>query len=243
MLAMASKEARGRLRKVEVRAAAASASTKRLVRERLDRAFGHWAKLLTRIVVRFEDLNGPRGGVDCRCAIDVHPAGLDPVHYESTARNEELALGMVVRGIERTLRRVFEKRGYRAGRTSTPDSRRPRLERPGSLVGRREGRGALRQAMARVRPEKDVGDLWTDTAQPATSATDRTSGSGHTARRNARVRRGSMTVLLEDSLSKQPSRKSTRRSANRGKPSQGKERTAAAMAVTPSARHRRRRAR
>jgi hypothetical protein len=44
-----------------------------------------------------------------------------------------------------------------------------------------------------------------------------------------------MTVVLEDSPER-PSRRSTRRSLNRGKPSQGKERAAVAEVIKPSTR-------
>jgi len=50
------------------------------------------------------------------------------------------------------------------------------------------------------------------------------------------------TVALEPSISR-PSRKSTRKSANHGKPSQGKERNAVAQSVTPKARAMRERTR
>ncbi len=240
MTAKTTRPARSRIDRLELRGDQTSATAKRQIAARIDRAFGHWAPLITRVVVRQEDVNASRGGVDRRCAIDVHPAGRSPVHYEVKGETREVALGKALDGMERALRRLFERRAMRAGRTAAPDAPRPPLSKGTSLVGRREGRSKLRREMARVRPEKQVRDLFVDTAQAGVSATDRKSGSGHTARRNARKDRDSMTTLLEDSLTT-PSRKSTRRSANRSKPSQGKERTAVARSVTPSSRHRRRR--
>ncbi len=109
----------------------------------------------------------------------------------------------------------------------------------GEIIGRRTGRGpaALRRALAR--PEKVRRDAYVDTSQPGVSATDRKAGGDITARRNTKARAPRATAALEDSRTR-PSRKSTRRSANRGKPSQGKERTAVARVISPSARARRR---
>lgn len=110
---------------------------------------------------------------------------------------------------------------------------------PGEIIGRRTGRGraAVRRALAR--PEKARRDAYVDTSRPGVSATDRRAGDNMTARRNTKARAPRATAALEDSRTK-PSRKSTRRSANRAKLSQGKERTALARAISPSARAQRR---
>jgi hypothetical protein len=72
------------------------------------------------------------------------------------------------------------------------------------------------------------------------SASDRRAGGHATARRNTLARAPRASAMLEDSRTR-PSRKSTRRSANRGKPSQTKERAAAAQMQTSAARFARRR--
>jgi hypothetical protein len=110
----------------------------------------------------------------------------------------------------------------------------------GELIGRRTGHSPAARKRARARPEKARRDAYVDTSLPGVSASDRKAGGDMTARRNTKARAPRATAALEDSRTR-PSRKSTRRSANRGKPSQGKERTAVARSVSPSARAGRRR--
>ncbi|HSK04342.1 MAG TPA: hypothetical protein VK932_23975 [Kofleriaceae bacterium] len=105
----------------------------------------------------------------------------------------------------------------------------------GELIGRRTGQGAAALRRAGARPETARRDAYVDTSLPGVSASDRKAGGDMTARRNTRGRAPRATAALEDSRTR-PSRKSTRRSANRGKSSQGKERTAVARVVSPSAR-------
>lgn len=87
------RSAKSRIDRLELRGDETSATAKRQMAARVDRAFGHWAPLITRVVVRQEDVNANRGGVDRRCAIDVHPAGRAPVHYEVMAETREVAGG------------------------------------------------------------------------------------------------------------------------------------------------------
>jgi hypothetical protein len=86
----------------------------------------------------------------------------------------------------------------------------------GSLVGRRVGRSRANVERAASRPEKQRRDVFVDTAAPGVSETDRKAGGGSSAARNTKLRRRRMGYALEDSAAK-PSRKSTRKSANRAK--------------------------
>lgn len=70
------------------------------------------------------------------------------------------------------------------------------------------------------RPPLPPRDSPVDTAMPGVSATDRKAGYGRSALRNFSLRsRKNAPYALEDSGTGRPSRKSTRRSANRAKPS------------------------
>lgn len=209
------------------------------IRSRLDRSIGHWGDVIRYADVRFEDINGPRGGVDTSCSVTVALKRAEPIIVQARDTTQGKAFALVVPKLERSLRRDLARRGVTVGRTTTPDPRRTPLARAPSLIGRREGRGPIKQRIALARPEKRLRDLFTDTSQPGISQSDRRAGSGHSARRNTRKPSSKMTVTLEDSLGR-PSRKSSRRSKGRGKPSQGKERAAAAKLVTPTARSRRR---
>lgn len=208
-----------------------------------------FATLIERGTVRFEDVNGPRGGVDTRCRIKLVLSGFPSVQVEETADTAERAFALALTVLARTFRRVRGKHGLR------PAKHRPRRapratgvaeqvigtrasadgDDVGAVIGRRVGRGPRAVERALARPEKRRRDAYVDTSLPGVSASERRAGGDMSARRNARKRPSRATAALEDSRQK-PSRKSTRRSANRGKPSQGKERTAVSRSVTPSAR-------
>lgn len=70
------------------------------------------------------------------------------------------------------------------------------------------------------RPPRPPRNIPIDTSLPGVSATDRRAGGGSTARRNLSQSAADRGVyVLEDSASGKPSRRSTRKSANRAKPS------------------------
>jgi hypothetical protein len=101
--------------------------------------------------------------------------------------------------------------------------------------------------MPRRRPlvpaeRRPLPDELPSTSDPGVSASDRKVGGTSTAARNWRRNTSRATAALDDNRLR-PTRKSTRRSVNRGKPSQGKERTAVAKSLTPTARNQRRAAR
>lgn len=54
---------------------------------RLHFALGRFADRIRRVVVRVEDVNGHRGGVDQGCRLEVVLERGAPVHVESTARS------------------------------------------------------------------------------------------------------------------------------------------------------------
>ncbi len=171
--------------------------------------------------VRFEDVNGPKGGVDTICRIQLALRGRPSVQVEERGIDARAAFALALPTAVRAVQRVRSKHALRGtSRPASPVRIRPRETAPidrGELIGRRVGHG--KQALAAV------------LAHPA--------GVTSTAQRNARARTDRATAMLEDSRTV-PSRKSTRRSANRGKPSHGKERTALDRALTPSARGARR---
>ena len=106
----------------------------------------------------------------------------------------------------------------------------------GSVIGRRVGRGAVNLAAALDRPEKRRRDNPVDTSQPGVSATDRKAGYGSTARRNTMARTTKATATLEDSRQDRPSRKSTRKSANRTKSATSIQKRVVSKARSASAR-------
>jgi hypothetical protein len=82
-------------------------------------------------------------------------------------------------------------------------------------------------------PRRDVG---VDTAKPGVSASDRKVGLESSARRNLKKNGAPRaSVVLEDSLG-QPTRKSTRRAANRAKPSSNLTRRQIRRSTSPKSR-------
>jgi len=89
------------------------------------------------------------------------------------------------------------------------------------LLGKRAGHGRNRVAALQARPEKTRRDTPVDTAAPGVSADQRSVGKDHTGKRNTKRKSAGMAYALEDSTNGKPSRKSSRRSANRVKPASG----------------------
>ena len=59
-----------------------------LVRARLE----HVSDRLSRVEVHVGDVNGPRGGSDIRCAIELRPEGMQPISASDEAPNIEAAV-------------------------------------------------------------------------------------------------------------------------------------------------------
>ena len=73
------------------------------VERRLRHAFGCCADRISRIMVRLSDINGPRGGVDKRCQVQVRLATLADVVIEDTEADLYVAID---RATERAVRTV-----------------------------------------------------------------------------------------------------------------------------------------
>jgi hypothetical protein len=215
---------------------------KRRIRMQLATRLGQAAGLIERITVRFEDVNGPKGGIDTVCRIKVVISGRPSIVVEKRTHSHASAFARAVAAIGTAVAREQKRRGLHTGHRPGPSvPRRSRLPEPdtGELIGRRVGRGPAALARALQRPEKLDRAHYVDTAALGTSASDRRVGDVFTARRNTLARTTRATAALEDSRTR-PSRKSTRRSANRGKPSHAKERAVTTKLSTPQARSARR---
>ena len=214
----------------------------RQIRTQLARRVGRAAGLIERITVRFEDVNGPKGGIDTVCRIKVVISGRPSLIIAKRAHSHASAFAHAADALRTAIEREQTKHrlhtGRRPGPSGPPRSRTPEPD-AGELIGRRVGRGPAALARALHRPEKLDRAHYVDTAARGRSASDRRAGDIFTARRNTLRRTTRATAALEDSRTR-PSRKSTRRSANRGKPSQTKERIVSTKLSTPQARSLRR---
>jgi hypothetical protein len=195
---------------------------------RLGRQLGRRALAVERCLVRFVDVNGPRGGRDKLCRLTVVLTGSPNVFVEERAETERSAFDRAAKRAARAAFRSLDRSTLRTARrdpatalqvrdASQVDASEAALPDEGSLIGRRVGRSAENLARALDRPEKRRRDVPVNTAKPGVSASDRKAGGTSTARRNAKANRAGMIATLEDSASGRPSRKPTRRSANRAK--------------------------
>lgn len=205
------------------------------VRTKLGRKLGKFAPSIERISVRFDDVNGPRGGVDTVSQIKVVLSARPSVVIRAQGGDAWHAFDQASHRTERSVRRSLGRAGLTSGRGARARARpapqreaRPRAKLPeGSLIGARVGRSAanLKRTLA-----------WSnrvDTSQPGVSATDRKAGGGSTAARNVKRRTSRATAALEDSATGKPSRKSTRASANRAKAGSKQGRRAKVVAASP----------
>jgi hypothetical protein len=122
------------------------------VRRKLVRRLGHAAPLIERGTVRFEDINGPRGGVDTECRIKLVLSGRPSVQAQDRAHDPESAFDGASFKVQRALASVRGKHGLTAGR-----QRRPRAHSPTMKTSR----GASR----RRRPTSDRTPMKLETAR------------------------------------------------------------------------------
>ncbi len=202
------------------------------VHRRLARKLGGHADRVARVRVRFEDVNGPKGGIDVACRIEAVVSGQPSIVVEERAVEAALAFRRAADVVGRTVHRALRNagpaprtpNGKRQGKAAGGAAGVADRDDEGSLIGRRVGRAPANLERALARPEKRRRDVFVDTAAPGTSASDRRAGYGATAARNTKRNTRGMQAALEDSRTT-PSRKSTRRSTNRAKAATPKQRT------------------
>lgn len=97
--------------------------TEARVRRKLGLRLGKFARLIERVALRFTDVNGPKGGVDKTCRIQVVLSGLPTVVVEERSKDIISALDAAGHVAERATKRAIEKSGHSQGRV--PKSARP----------------------------------------------------------------------------------------------------------------------
>lgn len=228
------------------------AVTRRSIEERLRGTLAPFGPRIERASIRFEDLNGPRGGVDIHCTIKVVLSGSDSIIIEQRAPDVLEAVRRALSRVGRTVRQYADRRGGKTPRATVVPRRaaarrgaatKPAPSEPlpnaardaGSIIGKRAGRGSANLEAALERPEKLRRDAYVDTAEAGVSETERKAGGAFSARRNSKSETSGMTYALEDSRGK-PSRKSTRGSAGRSKAATQLTRRAQRKVRSPQAR-------
>jgi hypothetical protein len=222
-------------------------STRRWIEERAARRLGKYALHIERLSFRFEDVNGPRGGKDSVCrgkaVLSGRPSAVVQKRAHTARQAFNLASQQLARGVDKAVRNVGRVAGpQRAAveaKAGPAKKRATATASAGSLIGRRVGRSWGNVLEAASRPEKLRGDAIVDTSLEGVSATDKKVGAGATAKRNTKLNIRSATATLEDSATGRPSRKSTRRSANRAKSGSKLSRKTKRTLHNPKARARR----
>jgi hypothetical protein len=226
-----------------------AAEARRSIEQRLRRALLPFGPRIERATIRFEDLNGPRGGAGLECSIKVVLSGTQSLLIEQRATEVleavRLALPRVARAVrqhaDRSSRKTpaptkaRAKAGPRRRSNAAADVPKEPASDASSLMDKRAGRRRAGLPAALARPEKLRRDAWVDTAAEGVSQTDRKAGGGRTARRNSKAKASSVPYALEDSLD-QPSRKSTRSGGDRVKAATQLARRAQRKVRSPAAR-------
>jgi hypothetical protein len=88
-------------------------SAQKRARAKLGRALRSMAPRIERVTLRFDDVNGPRGGVDTRCRMKAVVAGAPSVVIEQKGRNPEEVLARATPRLRRALRELFDREGGR----------------------------------------------------------------------------------------------------------------------------------
>ena len=103
------------------------------VRARLGRGLDPFATHIVRGTVRFEDVNGPKGGIDTVCRIKIVIDGeAESVIVEQMGENAAAAFALAAPRVVRAVRRTIDKRGGRARavRPSATTLAQTRTQRP-----------------------------------------------------------------------------------------------------------------
>ena len=78
--------------------------------KRLAYSLNHGREVISRVVVRLADVNGPRGGVDKCCGIEVRLKGASTIAIDDTQADLYVAIDRAAERIGRTLDRRIARR-------------------------------------------------------------------------------------------------------------------------------------
>ncbi len=96
-----------------------SEEVRRHVLRRLRNALNHGAKLVSRVVIRLSDVNGPRGGEDKCCAIEVRLAGGDSLFAKAVQVSVFSAINLAAKRLGQCFDRQLARSHRLAGRRRT----------------------------------------------------------------------------------------------------------------------------
>jgi ribosome-associated translation inhibitor RaiA len=106
--------------KIESRKAEISPTCEEWIERRLHFALGRFGDRIRRAAVRLADLNGPRGGEDQHCRIEVSLVPSGSIMAEATDAEIELAVSRAAERVTRRIRDARDRRRTLRTRTTTP---------------------------------------------------------------------------------------------------------------------------
>jgi hypothetical protein len=77
----------------------------------IEAGLSRYKERLTRVEVHLSDVNGPKGGPDCRCALEARAAGRQPVAVTNDAGTADAAVKGAVDKMGRLLGTTFGRAG------------------------------------------------------------------------------------------------------------------------------------
>lgn len=93
------------------------------LKKRLAYALNHGDEYISRVTVRLSDINGPRGGADKRCFIEVRLKQQPAVVIEDTEADLYVAIDRAAERAGRTLtRRLGRQRSFAPGKAESAES-------------------------------------------------------------------------------------------------------------------------
>jgi hypothetical protein len=98
-------------------------ATREMVRVRLGRRLARYALHVQRVTVRFEDVNGPRGGIDVACRVKIVLDGLPSIVVEKRAPQAIDAVVPAAEAVRSALRRTLQRAGHTSSRTRKAQGR------------------------------------------------------------------------------------------------------------------------
>lgn len=137
--------------KIEIGGLSARSTLRAFITRKMAETFAGLARQPIAVRVGFVDENGPKGGVDIRCGINVDLPRRAPIHVEERAETPRLAFDGARLALETRIQRERErgrserrrpKKYYLAKRLLMPDETTPKLEN----APRRTRRAALRKS-------------------------------------------------------------------------------------------------
>ena len=157
------------------------------VRDRAGRKLGKFAVHVQRVTVRFDDINGPKHGIDIVCKIKVAMEGAPSIVITETSSHPRDAFDFAIDAAEKAVKRDLDKRGRGAPHARRNGKARGDVPRTGTPRRRQDRRagghstGARNMRLDAKNAQAAFEDSWAD-GPPSRKSTRR---SANHAKRDA----------------------------------------------------------